>query len=117
MLAAAIAATAPDGPTIAVCVAIAVLSLVWIVRAARAGVELRDAGVVVRATLWTRTVPWSRIERALVTPVRGRTTLTLELAGGARRHIWELAAAGDAAAVVVQAATEITRRLANRSAC
>lgn len=116
MLAVAIAATAPDGPTIAVCIAIAVLSVVWIVRATGAGVELRDAGVVVRGTLRTRTVPWARIERAVVTPVRGRTTLTLELAGGARRHIGELAAAGDAAGIVVQAATEITRRLPDRGA-
>lgn len=93
------------------CLAIAALSIVWIVRTSRTGVELRDAGVVVRGPVRTRTVPWSRIERALVTPVRGRTTLTLELAGGVRRHVDELAAAGAAARIVVEAAAEISRRL------
>lgn len=93
------------------CLAIALLSVVWVVRASRAGVELRDAGIVVRGTLLTRTIPWARIERALVSPVRGRTTLTLQLAGGRRRHVEELAATGAAAAIVVQAATEISRRI------
>jgi hypothetical protein len=95
-------------------VAIVVLSIVWMVRSARVGVELRDAGVVVRATFWTRTVPWTRIERAVVTPVRGRITLTLQLTGGRQRHVDELAATGAAAGIVVQAATEISRRLEAR---
>jgi hypothetical protein len=111
VLAVAVAVAAPDGPTIAVCVAIAVLSVVWLVRAARVGVQLRDDGVAVLGVAITRTIPWSRIERARVVRLRGRTTLTLELTGGKTRRVDELSAVGDAAAIVVQAAAEISRRL------
>jgi hypothetical protein len=115
VLAVAVALAAPDGPTIAVCVVIAVLSLVWLVRAARVGVQLRDDGVAVHAVARTRTIPWSRIERARVVRLRGRTTLALELTGGKTRRIEELSAIGDAAAIVVQAAAEISRRVQERS--
>lgn len=110
LLAIAVAATGPDAPTIAVCVAIAAVCVLWLVRAARAGVDLRDDGVVVRGVLWTRTFPWARVERAFVVPVRGRTTLALQLSDGKVRHIEELAATGRAAEVVVFAASEISRR-------
>jgi hypothetical protein len=116
VLAVAVALGAPDGPTIAVSVAIAALSLLWLVRAARTGVQLRDDGVVVLGVAMTRTVPWSRIERARVVRVRGRTTLALELTGGKLRRVEELSAVGDAAAVVVQAAAEISRRVGERPA-
>lgn len=114
VLAVAVAATAPDGPTIATCALIAALSVAWVVRAARVGVELRDDGVVVHGTLTSRTIPWTRIERALVVPRRGRRTLALQLAGGKLRHVEELSAVGDAAAIVVDAAAEISRRVAER---
>jgi hypothetical protein len=114
VLAVAVALGAPDGPTIAVCVAIAALSLVWLVRAARVGVQLRDDGVAVHGVVMTRTIPWSRIERARVVRVRGRTTLALELSDGRTRRDEELSAIGDAAAIVVQAAAEISRRIGDR---
>lgn len=115
MLAAGVAIGAPDGPTIAVSIAIALVSIVWLARAARVGVQLCDDGVVVFGVATTRTIPWSRIERARVVPRRGRTTLVLELAGGTTRRVEELSAAGGAAAVVVQAAGEISRRVAGRA--
>jgi hypothetical protein len=111
VLAVIVAIAAPDGPTIAVCVAIAAVSLVWLVRAARVGVQLRDDGVAVHGVAVTRTIAWSRIERARVVRLRGRTTLALELTGGRTRRVEELSAVGDAAAIVVQAAAEISRRI------
>jgi hypothetical protein len=116
VLAAAVAIGAPDAPTVVVCVVIAALSLVWLVRAARVGVQLRDTGVVVFGVVTTRTIPWSRIERARVVRLRGRTTLALDLAGGKLRRVEELSAVGDAVAVVVQAAAEISRRVDERPA-
>lgn len=108
--AAVVAVLAPDTPTRLTCLAIAAGAVAWVVRTARAGVELRDAHLVVRGTFRTRAYPWERVERALVVPFRGRTTLALRFTDGRERRIEQLAARGQDAGIVLAAASAISRR-------